>query len=158
MNSDSVSPKCSTLTSASVLAMGNSTGDLPAAEVEAQLSLVSTVKVPCSATRAIEEAVRSQLALHPLLHFATHGMLSSRAALSSSILLAHSDDADLVLLSACETRRGDVTGGDDMIGLTRGLLAGGARAALVSLWPVDDLSQPLSARILSPPARGSNRC
>ncbi|MEI7929458.1 MAG: CHAT domain-containing protein, partial [Verrucomicrobiales bacterium] len=47
------------------------------------------------------------------------------------------------VLSACETGRGEVTGGDDVLGLTRALLAAGAWAALVSLWPVDDLSTSL---------------
>ena len=52
-------------------------------------------------------------------------------------------DADLVVLSACEMGRGETTGGDDVVGLLRGLLAAGARAAMVSLWPVDDISTAL---------------
>jgi CHAT domain-containing protein len=52
-------------------------------------------------------------------------------------------NADLVVLSACDTGRGQTTGGGDVLGLTRGLLAAGARAAVVSLWPVDDVSTSL---------------
>src|SRR5215470_8738874 len=75
------------------------------------------------------------------LHFATHGNLSQDAPLASSILLAKGEeltvyelmglrlDADLVVLSACEMGRGETTGGDDVVGLLRGLLAAGARAA-----------------------------
>lgn len=42
------------------------------------------------------------------------------------------------MLSACDTGRGEVTVGGDVVGLVRGLLAAGARNAVVSLWPVDD--------------------
>jgi CHAT domain-containing protein len=142
-------------TPATILALGNPTGDLPAAEVEAQYVASLYGQSALLGDQATEEAVRRQVALHPLLHFATHGKLSAEAPLSSALLLAHGEeltvyelmglhiDADLVVLSACETARGEVTGGDDIVGLTRGLLAAGARAALVSLWPVDDLSTSL---------------
>ncbi|EOD68105.1 hypothetical protein H480_13074 [Amycolatopsis vancoresmycina DSM 44592] len=49
-------------------------------------------------------------------------------------------DADLVVLSGCDTGRGEVTRGGDVVGLARQLLAAGARSAVVSLWPVDDRS------------------
>jgi len=52
-------------------------------------------------------------------------------------------NAELVVLSACDTARGAATGGDDVLGLTRALLAAGARRAIVSLWPVDDVSTSL---------------
>jgi CHAT domain-containing protein len=44
---------------------------------------------------------------------------------------------------ACNTGQGETTSGDDVLGLTRGLLASGARAAIVSLWPVNDVSTSL---------------
>jgi CHAT domain-containing protein len=47
-------------------------------------------------------------------------------------------DADLVVLSACDTGRGAATLGGDVIGLVRALLAAGARYLVVSLWPVND--------------------
>ncbi len=108
---------------------------------------------------ATEEVVRAHLKQdYPVLHFATHGYLSESAPLLSSILLAKGEalslyelmgmqlDADLVVLSACRTALGEVTGGDDVLGLTRGLLAAGAKAAVVSLWPVDDASTSLLMR------------
>jgi CHAT domain-containing protein len=104
---------------------------------------------------ATEEAVRSRLPEYRFLHFATHGYLSDIAPLLSAVVLANGEslsvyelmgtriDADLVVLSACDTGRGLTTRGGEVVGLTRGLLAAGARSALVSLWPVDDASTSL---------------
>jgi CHAT domain-containing protein len=94
--------------------------------------------------------VRPAIPNYRLLHFATHGVLNERVPLSSAILLANGEaltpadflgtglSADLVVLSGCRTGLGDVTAGDEVVGLTRTLLASGAKAAVVSLWPVRD--------------------
>jgi CHAT domain-containing protein len=47
-------------------------------------------------------------------------------------------NTDLVVLSACETGRGEIKKGEGIIGLTRDLLYAGASNLLVSLWQVDD--------------------
>jgi CHAT domain-containing protein len=108
--------------------------------------------------QATKQAVRDRISAARLLHFATHGHLSPEAPLLSSVLLADGESltvyellgvglvADLVVLSACESGLGHVTGGDDVLGLSRGLLTAGARAAVVSLWPVNDLSTALLMR------------
>ena len=44
--------------------------------------------------------------------------------------------ADVVVLSACETGVNEVGGGDEIIGLTRAFLAAGAKSLVHSLWPV----------------------
>ena len=44
----------------------------------------------------------------------------------------------LVVLSACQTGTGARAGGDELLGLGRALVAAGARAVVVSLWPVND--------------------
>lgn len=44
----------------------------------------------------------------------------------------------LVTLSACETGKSVVTGGDELIGLSRGFLYAGASTLIQSLWRVDD--------------------
>ena len=48
--------------------------------------------------------------------------------------------ADLVTLSGCATGLNVVEGGDELVGLTRGLLYAGARAVIVTLWDVHDAS------------------
>ena len=48
--------------------------------------------------------------------------------------------AELVTLSGCGTGLNVVVGGDELLGLVRGLLYAGAEAVLVTLWDVNDKS------------------
>ena len=101
---------------------------------------------------ASEPALRGRVRGRAILHLAAHGHLDEVAPSSSALVLAGADrltvsdliglrlDAELAVLSACDSGRGAVTLGGDVIGLTRGLIAAGARRALVSLWPVDDVA------------------
>jgi CHAT domain-containing protein len=99
---------------------------------------------------AAEPRIRRELALCDLVHLAAHGRLDPVAPSDSSIVLAGRDeltvsdliglqiDAELAVLSACDSGRGAASLGGDVIGLARGLIAAGARRSVVSLWPVDD--------------------
>jgi CHAT domain-containing protein len=49
-------------------------------------------------------------------------------------------NAELVTLSGCGTGMNVVIGGDELIGLVRGLLYAGAQTLMVSLWEVHDQS------------------
>jgi CHAT domain-containing protein len=46
--------------------------------------------------------------------------------------------AELVTLSGCSTGLDAIEGGDEHVGLVRGLLSSGAQCAIVSLWDVND--------------------
>ncbi|HEU5075466.1 MAG TPA: CHAT domain-containing protein [Polyangiaceae bacterium] len=104
---------------------------------------------------ATRNAVLTRIHDFPVLHFATHGIMSRNAPLMSSIALAEGEqltalelstlqlDASLIVLSACQTGRGELTPGDDVLGLVRGVLSTGARRAIVTLWTVDDDSTAL---------------
>lgn len=84
-----------------------------------------------------------------LLHLACHGRFLDHSPKGSGLYLADRWmtvrdilslrlRADLVVLSGCETGVNLVAAGDELMGLTRGFFAAGARSMLVSLWPVSD--------------------
>jgi CHAT domain-containing protein len=93
-----------------------------------------------------------------ILHLATHGFINADKPELSGILLAqdtsgHNDgilysgemynldiNADLIVLSACETGLGRLRKGEGIMGLTRALLYAGSKNIVVSLWPVSDRS------------------
>ena len=51
--------------------------------------------------------------------------------------------ARLVILSACATNRGRMTGGDEIAGFTRNFLQAGAENVVSSMWSVSDDSTAL---------------
>jgi CHAT domain-containing protein len=94
-----------------------------------------------------------------IIHLATHGLLDDVRGLESAIALAPDPlpskagevnglltaeeilllklNAELVVLSACDTGRGRITG-DGVVGLSRSLISAGVSSVVVSLWAVSD--------------------
>ena len=69
-------------------------------------------------------------------------VLTARAVLDDFEL-----EADLVVLSACQTGLGQLTG-EGVVGLSRAFLAAGARSLVVSLWSVSDQATRVFMRAL----------
>lgn len=88
-----------------------------------------------------------------VLHFACHGQFNSRNALGSSLTLSAGErltageiidgfrlDADLVVLSACQSGVSQVARGDELMGLIRAFMSAGAPSLVVTQWQVADVS------------------
>ncbi|WP_245939951.1 CHAT domain-containing protein [Stenomitos frigidus] len=65
------------------------------------------------------------------------GDRASDGLLTAADILSLPLNADLVVLSACDTGRGRISG-DGVIGLSRSFLAAGASSLVVSLWAIPD--------------------
>lgn len=132
------------------LVLGHSShGRLPQTLGEAQ-QVASVLSAPVylesEATRGLIERSGHRAAL---IHIAAHGHFRPDAPLFSCIELADGPlttadiygldlRARLVALSACETGRAVLGGGDELPGLARAFLCAGANCLLVSQWRVGD--------------------
>ena len=141
--------------------MGDKLEPLPFAEQQAvQLGQLykTNAKVLLGAA-ATEQTIKAEMPKYRILHLATHGVLDDRNPMYSHLVLAQTgttekDDgllearellemdlqADLVVLSACETGRGKMGAGEGMIGLTWALFVAGVPSTVVSQWKVADKS------------------
>ncbi|MBD2358548.1 CHAT domain-containing protein [Tolypothrix sp. FACHB-123] len=126
---------------------------LPGAEQEAK-TIADLLKTKAILGKDATKAnILQRLSSVDVIHLATHGWADDNRGLGSWIALAPSgkDDgllkaeeildlklkAQLVVLSACETGRGKLSG-DGVIGLSRSLISAGVPSVLVSLWQVPD--------------------
>ena len=103
-----------------------------------------------TADKATKAKVLSSIPEVGVIHFATHGVADSVSPMDSFVVLAGKDAqlsardiinlpcrTELVVLSACQTGLGQISG-EGMIGLCRAFLVAGARGVLVSQWSVSD--------------------
>jgi len=126
---------------------------LPGAEAEARAiaPLLNTQAI--TGAQGTKAAIVQKMPQASIIHLATHGLLDDVRGLGSAIAMAPSgsDDglltaeeifemklqASLVVLSACNTGEGRITG-DGVIGLSRALISAGVPSVIVSLWAVPD--------------------
>ena len=136
--------------------------DLPSSADEVRIAETafdknrSKLLLGTSATEAAFKA--APLAEYRVIHLAVHGftdttfpdraalvLLSDRAAgedgfLQASEIVQLRLDADLVVLSACDTAVGPLEGQEGIANLSRAFLLAGARTVVSTLWQVDDSS------------------
>jgi CHAT domain-containing protein/Tfp pilus assembly protein PilF len=133
-------------------------GRLPATALEVQRigDLLPGPKSLLLRSDAREEKVKAgALAGHRFVHVATHGILNDNFQALALTLDPRSRedgflelreiyglrlDAELVVLSACQTGEGRLVSGEGIVGLTHAFLFAGAPRVVVSLWKVADAS------------------
>lgn len=118
------------------------------------------VKLGANASR--KGVASTNLSRYRVIHFATHAVAPNDVNLISQPALLLSGgpggvpdawtlsdiqqkplNADLVILSACNTGTGGVMLGEGFMSLSRAFLAAGARATVMSLWKVEDQATAL---------------
>ncbi|UFN49512.1 CHAT domain-containing protein [Roseomonas sp. OT10] len=146
-------------------------GRLPGTRVEVQLAQETLGARPGSVTLGAaftaQALRRADLGQTRILHLATHALLpgelsclqepsivvspppgaadASKAFVPASKMLALKMDADLVILSACNTGGpGGAGGGEALSGLARAFFYAGARGLLATHWSVDDAASALT--------------
>jgi len=132
-------------------------GPLPDAEAEvreiARLYARSRVYVRADAN---EQNAKREMPAARVVHFATHGLFDERNPMFSQIVLASGGEedgvlqaweimrldlgTDLVVLSACDTARGEGRAGEGLIGMSWALFAGGCPSTVATHWRVDSHS------------------
>lgn len=111
---------------------------------------------PWLGAEATESRVFALAGTVDLLHLAAHGIYEPRNPSFSRIALSPTDGADgnlevheivgrldlsgvnLVVLSACDTARGEISRGDEITSLTRAFLLAGSPGVVSTLWRIDD--------------------
>ncbi|XWK91305.1 MAG: tetratricopeptide repeat protein [Phormidium sp.] len=126
---------------------------LPGAEREA-IAIAPLLKTQAiTGSLGTKANVLQRMPTARIIHLATHGLLDDFRGLGSAIAFTPSGNdnglltaeeildlklsADLVVLSACDTGRGRITG-DGVVGLSRALISAGVPSVIVSLWAVPD--------------------
>jgi CHAT domain-containing protein len=137
----------------------DATGQLPRLPWTADEARLVGAFAPQSVVRLRADASESylehiSLAEFSIIHFATHAVVDEDFPLRSALVLAPGGGAsgfvgpgdlaalrlraDLVVLSACRTGRGQIVGGEGVRGLIAPILASGARSVLATRWRLND--------------------
>jgi CHAT domain-containing protein/uncharacterized protein HemY len=108
---------------------------------------------------ASEKTFKALAPTYSVIHLATHGVIDNRQPLYSHLLLTKTEgdsqndgllearevldmnlNADLAVLSACETANGKIAPGEGVIGMSWAFFVAGTRSMLVSQWKVNSAS------------------
>lgn len=134
------------------LVVGHSDGGRLRSAVSEARTVASLVDGECLLEdRATRDAVAAAAPRHRVVHLAAHGEARLDNPTFAHVKLADGQlsvldvfnlelDGAMVTLSACETGQSVVTGGDELVGLSRGFLYAGASTLVQSLWRVEDSS------------------
>ncbi|MEX2232125.1 MAG: CHAT domain-containing protein [Cyclobacteriaceae bacterium] len=106
-----------------------------------------------------ETYIKNNIQKFDYVHIATHGIFNEQEPVYSYLLMSPTEQDDgkltvreifaldiksrFVTLSACETALGELSEGDELVGLSRAFIYAGSAAVLVSLWKVEDSSTAL---------------
>jgi CHAT domain-containing protein len=140
---------------------------LPETEVEVAAIAATTrtqMKKVLVRRAADEKTFKTLAPQYATIHLATHGVLDNRDPLNSYLLLTKTEDetendgllhareimdlnldADLAVLSACETGNGRISPGEGVIGMSWAFFVAGARSVVVTLCL---LYSSMSARLM----------
>jgi len=108
--------------------------------------------------QASEENFKANAGKYRYIHIATHGLLNEENPVLTGLIFSGAKDslaaddgilysaetynlnlnADLVVLSSCESGIGKLVKGEGLMAITRGFLYSGAKNVIHSLWKVDD--------------------
>lgn len=96
------------------------------------------------------QAFKERASTYRILHLATHACMSETDPLNHRIFFANEEhlaahelfnmplNAEMVVLSACETGLGKIIKGEGIMSLARGFAYAGSESVLMSLWSVSD--------------------
>lgn len=131
---------------------------LPAAEAEIVLLSENFEGDFLKGTASNEKNFKEQAHSYGVIHLAMHGVLHPQIPMLSSLVFTENKDslednflqafeiarlglnADLVVLSACETGYGKFEQGEGVMSLARSFMYAGVSSLVVSLWQVNDNS------------------
>lgn len=145
-------------------AQGDAGGLCPLPEAEAEVISLAQLYGPTQSKvftgrEATEKAFKTLAPRYRTIHLATHGILDNRHPLYSYLLMTKTEgdpendgrleareimgmniNADLAVLSACDTARGRVGAGEGVIGMAWAFFVAGVRTTIVSQWQVNSTS------------------
>jgi CHAT domain-containing protein/tetratricopeptide (TPR) repeat protein len=159
---------------------------VPLPEAERQVKMIGQIYGPAASeiylgAEAREARLKQRAATCRILHLATHGIANDASPMYSHLVLSQAQDdhnedglleaweimnldlhADLAVLSACDTARGQVVSGEGVIGLAWAFFVAGCPTTVVSQWKVDsssttDLMIEFHRRLRAGSARATRR-